>query len=227
MNAFLTSISDIMLKSAALAPLFALLGGIVTSITPCALSTIPLVMGFVGKDASPKRAFGLSLTYALGMSITFTIMATLAALLGRYLGQARPWWYILLGAIMCLMAMQMWGLFTIIPSTYMQSLNTKTGYIGAFFVGILSGIFSSPCSTPILASLLMVIAGRGNVVWGIFLMLLYSIGCTALSVFAGTSKSLIKRISKNSKFRRLSQALNIILGIIVLFIGLYMFYLGF
>ena len=133
-----------------LAPVLALLAGLLTSFTPCAVASVPLVIGYVGGAGTndPQKAFRLSLTFAMGMAVTFTALGTAASLLGKLMGTANQWWYIALGILMVLMALQIWGIFEIIPSSYLLSKNTKTGYAGAFIAGILGGIFSSPCSTP-------------------------------------------------------------------------------
>lgn len=74
------------------APLIALLAGVLTSVTPCALSSVPLVIGYVAGIGSndPKRAFLLSLTFAVGMAATFTALGTMASLFGRLNGSVGP-----------------------------------------------------------------------------------------------------------------------------------------
>ena len=68
MTEILESLSGLITSSGWLAPLLALLAGILTSITPCALSSIPLVVGYVGGagQRDTKRAFWLSVTFAGG-----------------------------------------------------------------------------------------------------------------------------------------------------------------
>lgn len=229
MNGILESISVLMKESTWLAPLLAFVAGIFTSVTPCSLSTIPLVIGVVGgtgqKDT--KKAFKLSLTFALGTAITFTILGTMASLAGDLIGTSAKWWYIALGILMAMMALQTWEIFSFIPSTYLISKNTKKGYIGALVAGILGGIFSSPCSTPVLIALLAIVAGKGSVVWGIILLLLYSVGHAILAVIAGTSIGFVQKLSKNEKYGRFSIILKIVMGCVILLIAFYMFYLGF
>ncbi|MDW2797587.1 cytochrome c biogenesis CcdA family protein [Clostridium boliviensis] len=212
-----------------LAPLLAIVAGALTSVTPCSLSTIPLVIGVVGgtgqKDT--KKAFKLSLTFALGTAVTFTTLGTLASLAGNLIGTSAKWWYIALGILMLMMALQTWEVFNFIPSTYLISKNKKTGYIGAFIAGVLGGIFSSPCSTPVLIALLAIVAGRGSVVWGILLLLLYSIGHAILAVVAGTSVGFVQKLSHSEKYGRFSRGLKIVMGCAILIIAFYMFYLGF
>ena len=101
------------------------------------------------------------------------------------------------------------------------------GYLGALAAGILGGIFSSPCSTPVLVVLLSIAAADGEAIRGGFLLLLYAVGCTALAVILGSSPAAIRKLGTKPAFRAVSSALNIILGILVLLIGLYMLYLGF
>lgn len=212
-----------------LAPLLALVAGILTSLTPCALSGIPLVVGYVGGTGqrSTKRAFLLSIVFAIGAAVTFTVLGVTASLAGRLIGTSTSWWYIALGVLMVVMALQTWGLFEIIPSSYLISKNTKKGFFGAFVAGILAGIFSSPCSTPVLIVLLAIVAGKGSVLWGILLLLLYSIGHGILAVLAGTSIGFVQKLSASKNCGRISNVLKIVMGSLILLLGFYMFYIGF
>jgi cytochrome c-type biogenesis protein len=225
----LDHLSTLIQSSGWLAPLLALLAGVLTSFTPCSLSSIPLVIGYVGgtgqKDT--KRAFRLSLTFAAGAAVTFTVLGVIASLAGRLMGNGATWWYIVLGILMVLMALQTWGIFEIIPSSYLISKNTKRGYVGAFIAGILGGVFSSPCSTPVLIALLAIVAGKGSILWGVLLLLLYSIGHGILAIVAGTSIGFVQRLSASEKYGRASTVLKIVMGALILLIGFYMFYLGF
>lgn len=228
-NQWLETLSILISESFWLAPLLALLAGVLTSVTPCALSSVPLVIGYVGGTGNndPKKAFRLSLTFALGMAATFTALGTAASFLGKLMGTSSKWWYIALGVLMLLMALQTWEIYNFIPSTYLISKNTKKGYIGAFIAGILGGVFSSPCATPVLIVLLGIVAKSGNVVWGILLLLLYSIGHSVLVLIAGTSVGFVKKVTSCGRYGLFSKILKLLMGGIILLIAFYMFYLGF
>lgn len=217
------------LESFWLAPFLTLAAGIITSMTPCALSSIPLVIGYVGGATgdNPKKAFRLSLTFAGGMAVTFTTLGAAAALAGRLMGNTGRWWYLVLGLLMVLMALQTWEIYEFIPSTYLISKSTKRGYAGAFMAGVLGGVFSSPCATPVLVVLLGIVARSGNIVWGIFLLLLYSAGHSVLVLAAGTSVGLVKRITSSRRYGAFSSIMKFFVGLAILLIGLYMFYIGF
>ncbi|MDL2289096.1 cytochrome c biogenesis protein CcdA [Oscillospiraceae bacterium OttesenSCG-928-F05] len=227
-DGLLESISAMIQGSIWLAPLLALLAGVLTSFTPCSLSTVPLIIGYVGGTGTDtKKAFRLSLTFALGSAVTFTALGTVASIMGNLIGSGGGWWYIVLGVLMVLMALQTWEIWSIIPSTYLLSKNKRRSYIGAFLAGILGGVFSSPCATPVLVALLAIVAGKGSVVWGILLLLLYSIGHGALALVAGTSTGFVQKLSSDERYGKLSQVLKIVMGSVILLIGFYMFYLGF
>lgn len=226
---WLNSLSALIANNSWISPMLALVAGVLTSITPCALSSVPLVIGYVGGTSGnePKRAFRLSIVFSLGMAFTFTILGTTASLLGRLLGSSNKWWYFVLGILMVMMALQTWEIFQFIPSTYLTSKNTKKGYAGALIAGILGGIFSSPCATPGLVVLLGIVARSGTVTWGILLLLFYSIGHSVLVLVAGTSIGFVRKITASSQYGRFSSVLKIVMGTAILAIALYMFYLSF
>lgn len=228
-NEWLEVLSELISQTVWLAPIIAILAGILTSFTPCSLSSVPLVVGYVGgtKNTDTKRAFKLSITFALGMAVTFTILGTLASMLGRLMQNTGAWWYIVLGILMVLMALQTWEIYNFIPSTYLASKNIRKGYIGAFAAGILGGIFSSPCATPVLIVLLAIVASEGRILWGVLLLLLYSIGHSILVIIAGTSIGFVKKLTSSNKYGAVSKYLKVGMGCVIMLIALYMFYLGF
>ncbi len=229
MDGLLEQLSTLIENSTWIAPLIALLAGILTSVTPCSLSSVPLVIGYVGgtTQGDTKKSFKLSMVFALGSAVTFTALGTIASLVGGLMGTSASWWYIVLGILMVLMALQTFEIFSFIPSSNLLSKSSKRGYVGAFLAGILGGVFSSPCATPVLIVLLGIVAGSGSVVWGIVLLLLYSIGHSVLVVVAGTSVGFANKISTSGKYGAFSKWLKYIMGALILLIGFYMFYLGF
>jgi cytochrome c biogenesis protein CcdA len=206
---WLEQISAIIRQSMWLAPVLALLA----------------YVGGVGVE--PKKALRLSLVFALGAAITFTALGVIAASIGRLIGSGAKWWYVVLGVLMVLMALQTWGIINFIPSTYLIGKNKRRSYLGALIAGILGGVFSSPCSTPVLIALLAIVGGSGNILWGILLLLLYSVGHGALAIFAGTSVGFVQKMSSSAKYGRFSAVLKTAMGILILIIGFYMFYIGF
>lgn len=228
-DSWLSQIAEMIRNNVWIAPILALLAGLLTSVTPCSLSNIPLIIGYVGGigERNTKRAFMYSAVFSLGTAVTFVSLGVIATSAGRLMGTSSTVWYLLLGILMVLMALQTWEIYNFIPSINLLAKNKKRGFIGAFLAGILGGIFSSPCSTPVLIALLAIVAGEGNFVWGIILMLLYSIGHSTLVMVAGTSVSFIQKINSNDNYKKTTSILKIIIGVVILLIGLYMFWLAF
>ena len=227
-DSWLTQIAEVIGENMWLAPVLALIAGILTSFTPCSLSGIPLIIGYVGGtgEKNTKKAFLYSLTFSLGTAITFVALGVIATSAGKLMGTSSQLWYLILGLLMVLMSLQTWGIFNFIPSVNLISKNKKRGFIGAFIAGVLGGIFSSPCSTPVLIALLAMIAGQDNMVLGILLMLLYSVGHSTLVIVAGTSVGFVQKLNGNEKYQRAGTILKILMGIVILLVGLYMFWLA-
>lgn len=61
-NAWLSQIAEVIRNQMWLAPLLVLLAGVITSITPCSLSSVPLIIGYVGGigEKNTKKAFAYS-----------------------------------------------------------------------------------------------------------------------------------------------------------------------
>ncbi len=210
------------------APLLALLAGLLTAFTPCSLSTVPLVISYVGGTAGQdsRRAFRFSVAFAAGMAVTLTALGTAASLMGRLMQGVGSWWYLILGVLMILMALQTWEVVTIIPQSGLMSRHPRRGLLGAILAGMLGGLFASPCATPVLVVLLAIVAERGSLIQGVLLLLLYSVGHGALLVVVGTSTGKVRQITRSQRFGAYSQIFRWVTGGLILALGLYMLYLG-
>lgn len=231
MNEWLEGLGRLLATSAWLSPLLALAAGLLTSLMPCSLSSVPLVIGYVGsatgEDSEKSKPLKLSLVFALGLSLAFTALGTLAALAGWLMGSFSRWWNLALGVLMILMALQTFELFTFIPASYLVARTRRQGYLGALTAGGLAGLFSSPCSTPVLIALLAMVAGQGQVLRGILLLLVYAAGHSALSVLAGSSVGFARRLTQSPRYGKFSAVLRYVLGSLILLMGFYLLYLAF
>lgn len=228
-NDWLSQIAEVIGSNSWLAPVLALVAGILISMTPCALSSIPLIVGYVGGvgEKDTKKAFSYSLVFSAGTALTFVTLGIIATSAGKLMGTSSSAWYLVLGILMVLMALQTWEIYNFIPSVNLLGKSKRKGFAGAFLAGILGGIFSSPCSTPVLIVLLAIVAGEGNLLWGILLMLLYSVGHSFLVMVAGTSVGFVQKINSSEKYNKASAVLKILMGAAILLIGFYMFWLAF
>lgn len=226
MTQWLEAIAEIIKNNIWLAPVLCLSAGVITSFTPCSLSTIPAVLAYVGAASgeNTRKAFRLSLTMALGMAVTFAIFGSLASAIGHILHEAGHWWSILLGILMILMALQIWDVIHIIPHAHADREVSGKGYAGAFLVGMLNGVFASHCATPVMIALLAIVAkSGGSTLWGIFLMTLYALGHSVLLLAAGTGYSAVEKWMSEPKYARMSKWLKCFMGLVIFIIGILMF----
>lgn len=92
-DSLLQALSDLIRNATWSAPLLALAAGVLTSFMPCSLSSIPLVIGYVGSgsETDPKKALRLSLVFVSGTAVTFTALGAAASMIGRLVGASAPW----------------------------------------------------------------------------------------------------------------------------------------
>ena len=119
------------------APILALLGGILTSISPCSLASIPLIIGFMTgtKEDDTKRAFKTSVVFAIGMAITYTTLGVLAALLSKIFNQSGQFWNLFLGTVMILMALQTWEVINVMFNTDFSCITCDCCFKRKFTLG--------------------------------------------------------------------------------------------
>lgn len=229
MENLINNFSSLILSNSYLALIISFIAGIVASFSPCVLSTIPLVVGYVGEAGvkDKKTAFKYSLFFSIGVIVTFTTLGVIFAAIGQFMSLTGKWWYLILGAIMLFVGLQLIGVIGSNKSDMCKVPNRRRGFLGAFFLGILGGALSSPCSTPVLAAILAFVAQKGNIALGALMLLLYSVGHSLLVLLAGTSVGFVQQLSLSSKTMFVGKVLKIALGILVLILGLYLFYLGF
>lgn len=228
MNELLNNFSNLISNNVHIALAVSFLAGIVSSFSPCILSTLPLVIGYVGEAGvkDKKTAFKYSLFFSIGVVVTFTALGVAFSLLGRFMNITGKWWYLVLGVIMLLVGLQLLGVIGN-HDKVCKMPNRRKGFWGAFFLGILGGALSSPCSTPVLAAILAFVTQKGNVTLGGLMLLLYSIGHSVLIIIAGTSVGFVQQLSMSNKTMIAGKILKTVLGILVIFMGLYLLYLGF
>ena len=202
--------------------------GVVSSASPCALATVPLVVGYVGGHAgdSKPRAFFYSLAFVLGLAITFTALGAAAALLGQLLGNIGGPWFIVLGLLAAAMGLHLLGW---LPLRMPGGLNWQpkvAGPVGAFLLGAVFGIVSSPCATPVLVALLGLVATQGEVAYGVSLLFVYALGHCVLMLAAGSFTGLVSAWAQSRGMMAFSARLKQGLGLLLIAAGGYLVWLA-
>ena len=152
--------------------------GLGLSLTPCVLPMIPILSGIIagqGHQASHARGFALSLTYVLGMALTYAAAGVAAGLTGTLLSAALQNVWVLGGfaLVFVILSFSMFGFYELqLPSALQSRLSEESGHlqggrgIGVFLMGALSALIVGPCVAAPLAGALLYIGQTGDAVLG-------------------------------------------------------------
>lgn len=160
-----------------------LLGGMLTSLTPCVYPLIPITVGVFGARQAKSRAaaFGLTSAYVVGMGLVFSALGLFAAYSGRVFGSTlgSGWVSVVLAVVLAVLAASMFGAFELtLPSSVTTRLSTVggNGVAGALLMGGVAGLLAAPCTGPVLAGLLAWVAKSGHPLVGASLLFVYALG---------------------------------------------------
>ena len=175
------------------------LAGLLTSLTPCMLSMLPITIGYIGGYETKTRlqAAVQSIWFSLGLATTLAILGILAAVLGQIYGQVGLGLPIVVSIIAILMGLNLLEALPLqLPSFGGMGWisNDLPSGVRAYLIGLTFGLVASPCSTPVLATLLAWISVTHDPILGSVLLLTYAIGYVAPLVLAGTFTASIKKL---------------------------------
>ncbi len=205
MDYILHHINTLLADKPLLALPFAYIGGVLTSFTPCVYPMIPIIVGVIGARSSRSRvqAFLLSLCYVSGLSIVYTSLGLVSALTGSLFGRmsTSPLLNMVMANVLFLFALSMFGLFDIkLPTFFVPNIGRREGHLAAFIVGASSGFVAAPCTAPVLGTLLVYAGDTRNVVVGMLLLFVYSLGMGTLLVLIGTFTGIVTMLPKSGKW---------------------------
>jgi len=197
-------------------------------LSPCHLASIPLIVGFIGKqgEMTAKRAFWTSTLFAVGILITIAAIGAITAALGRMLGDVGRYGNYFVAVIFFVVGLHLVG---VIPVSFAGAGPVgmkRKGYLAAFILGLVFGIALGPCTFAYMAPMLAVtirLAGEAPV-YSAALLLAYGIGHCAVIVAAGTSTELVQRfLNWNEKSRGLA-SVRVLCGVLVMLGGAWLIY---
>ena len=203
------------------------LEGIASFISPCLLPMVPIYISyFIGEDDNNnKKAILNSIGFVLGFTTVFLILSIFASQLGAILSNNIRYIKIFFGVVIILFGLNYMELLNIkfLNKSKTNKINTKNfNFLKAILFGILFSISWTPCIGTFLSSALLLIAKEQNVLKGIILMLLYSIG---LGIPFIISAILIEKLKNIFDFiKKHYDVIKRISGVILIIAGLYMIF---
>lgn len=229
MERLFSALTDAMQGSDLVAAGGALAWGILSVVlSPCHLSSIPLIIAFIGETGggSTRRAFGLATLFALGILVTIAAIGAVTASLGRMLGDLGPYGNYAIALIFLVLGLHFLGVIPMPWSGGGPRGPARKGLLAAFVLGLVFGVALGPCTFAFMAPILGVAFKLAATNWAraVLLLLLYGIGHCAVIVAAGTSANTVQRVLDWNERSRGGRWLRRACGVLVLLGGVYLIY---
>lgn len=199
------------------------MAGLLTSLTPCMLSMLPITIGYIGGyQAQGKLQAAIQSTwFSLGLATTLAGLGIFAASVGKVYGQIGIGLPVVVSLVAIIMGL---NLLEIIPLPFPSLGATDwikedfpTG-LRSYLLGLTFGLVASPCSTPVLATLLAWVAKTQDLLLGGVLLVAYGAGYVAPLIVAGTFTATIKKLLE---LRRWSGWINPVSGALLVGFGVF------
>lgn len=199
------------------------LEGIITFVSPCLLPMLPIYISYFagGEEKNTARVIKNSLGFITGFTVVFILLGALAGTLGSFLNQYKTAVNIVTGLIVIFFGLNFLGVFKL--NIFKGTRFSKTDNLG-FFSSVLFGVVFSigwtPCVGAFLGSALMLATSQGNVLQGVIMLLLYSLG---LGIPFFISAILIDKLKGAFSFiKKHYRVINIISGSLLVAVGVLM-----
>jgi cytochrome c-type biogenesis protein len=199
-------------------------------LSPCHLSSIPLIVGFIGQQGrmSTRRAFAISTLFALGILLTIAVIGAITAAAGRMMGDVGRYGNYFVAAIFFLVGLV---LLDVIPMPWSgpgQVGMKRKGLLAAFILGLVFGIALGPCTFAYMAPMLGVTfkLAATSMGYGVLLLAVYGVGHCSVIVLAGTSTELVQRYLNWNEKSKGAVIVKKVCGVLVLLGGVYLIYIA-
>lgn len=201
--------------------------GVMVSLTPCVYPMVPITLSIIGARSAghhPLTGFLRSLVFVLGIAVIYSALGLLVARTDRTFGFLfqNKWVVLGIAAFFAAMGVSMLGAFEIqMPAVFagrLQSGANRGGFIGAFMLGLVTGVVASPCGSPVLFGVLVIAAQSGRAGVGVLLLFAYALGIGLLFLVLGTFPSLLKSVPKSGVWM---EDIKRLLGVVLIGVAVY------
>ena len=228
----LSGIFKFMYSSGAIKYLGAFLWGVASVLlSPCGISLVPLVVGYVANTDNPShfRAFRISCAFCVGIIINLSLVAFVTSGIGMLLGGYERFLTLITAGVFIVMGLQIMGVIRLkflafgsrVKGTESQDMK------GAVVLGILSGLAIGPCNiayvSPVLS--LAMSEASGGIVGAVMMVLCYALGYCTVLVGTGTFAQIFSEFLHSGEDSILSwmvRAVNILCGTALVIGGIYL-----
>ena len=203
----------------------ALTGGLLSFFSPCIFPVLPGYIGFImGDTKSQWSRFFKALGFVSGLGIIFIALGALSGFIGSALSQFQFWISTIGGAFIIVLALSYLEWIKL-PKFVLFKQNTTnkkaTGFWSAMMLGIIISFAWVPCVSPVLGSILVIAANSANILKGIGLLSVYTIGMgiplLLLAMFVSVIyKYMPKLLEYESLLKKIGGVLLLVVGVLMM-----------
>ncbi len=200
-------------------------------LSPCHLSSIPLVVGFISSQGkiSIGRTFYISLVFSIGILITIALIGIITASLGRLMGDVGVYGNYFVAAIFFLVGLYLLDIIKFDWNAAGLRRTNSKGIFAALILGLLFGIALGPCTFAYMAPVLGIVfqTSQTDYLTAIFFLLAFGLGHCSVIVGAGTLAGKVQRYLNWSEESKAIIWIKKICGVLVILGGVYLVYTTF
>lgn len=202
------------------------LGGLISSISPCSLSMLPLIIGYVGGygEQKPLKTLVQMIFFVLGASIVFSVIGIFCALTGKiFVGN--PYFALIAASVILIMGLNIAGILDLQMPAIIKKIpenNFNNEFIYPVLLGAVFALIGTPCSTPILASIMAFASMSAKISYSVLMLFLFSLGQGLIFILAGFITSKLK--TSGDKFYDISEKIMKLSGILLIIVALFIYY---
>lgn len=226
MDQLFISMNKMMSEGIIFTLLGAFLWGILSiALSPCHLTSIPLIIGFVDSTEvkTTGRRFVLALLFATGILVSIALIGILTASAGRITGDLGSWTNWLTAAIFTIIGLSFLDIITLNINGISAIPIKKKGRRAAFLIGLLFGVALGPCTFAFMAPVLAVtlFSEQGSLFTSSLTLTAYGVGHSLLIVLAGTYTGVLQNYLKWNSEKGHAEKLRKVAGLFLLVGALY------
>ena len=203
------------------------LGGVLASLSPCSLSVLPIVVGYVGgySEESGFKTFLQLLSFVLGLSAVLTVIGIICALGGRaFVSIGGAYWVLFVASVILLFGLNLLGVIQFNLPVIVKQMpkgDAHSLFIYPFILGALFALAATPCSTPILVGIMSFASLSANLVYAALMLFMFSLGQGLIIILAGVFTSFVKKVRV---FSGVSEVFLKIMGVLLVISAFYIYF---
>ena len=200
-------------------------------LSPCHLSSIPLVVGYISSQGQQgmKRSYSISLVFALGILITIGLIGAITASAGRMMGDVGVWGNIIVAGVFFVVGLYLMDIISLSWSGIVPRTSFARGWKGALLLGLIFGIGLGPCTFAYMAPVLGVVFSVSSTdpMRAFSLIAAFGAGHCAVIAVAGGAAGTVQKYLNWTEQSKGATYLKRGAGALVLLAGVYYLYTAF